>query len=297
MNAHHLAVRSGALAVAALCLLLAGLPGGQVGQERESAPVIVPECLVKPLDEVRLSSERGGILAELLVREGDRVAEGQLLARLKDDVPRALLATAEKEASSDVILRFAVKARDLAQVEYDRMLKANQLKPNAVPQLEVDRGRLALEKAQLEIEKAELDHQILLLKRDEAAAQLAACRVEAPFAGVVTRVLLSRGATVRQGDVILELVNTDRVRVEGAVPLAHVEAFRKGAEVSIEELPDPAAAPREARAFPGRIVFVDVTVRPVANTVRVCAEVDNPTNQLRPGLEARMLLPRKPARK
>jgi RND family efflux transporter MFP subunit len=297
MSQNRFLARTLLIPTATLCALLACWQEAAVTQERGAARVVVPDCLVKPLDEVRLSSERGGILSALLVREGDRVTEGQLLAQLKDDVAKAMLATAEKEASSDVVLRFAVKARDLARVEYERMLKANQLKPNAVSQLEVDRGRLALEKAELEIEKAELDHQVLALKRDEAAAQLGTYRIEAPFAGVVTRVLLSRGATVRQGDVVLELVNTDRVRVEGAVPLADLDAFQQGALVSVQEMPDAAGRALEGRTFPGRIVFVDVTVRPVANTVRICAEVENPGNALRAGLEARMVVPRQPARK
>ena len=51
-----------------------------------------------------------------------------------------------------------------------------------------------------------------VFKRNEAQAQLDTFSIRAPFAGVVTRVHRGKGEAVRQGDQVLELVSTQRVR-------------------------------------------------------------------------------------
>ena len=63
---------------------------------------------------------------------------------------------------------------------------------------------------------------------------------------------------------------------------------------------DPAAASRRAKAEPlaiekkrfrGKITFVDPQIQPVAETaVRIRAEFDNPTGELRPGLMVQMTI-------
>ena len=195
---------------------------------REPRTVEVDRCTVKLIDEVILSCERAGILGAVSVREGDRVTEGQLLATLKDDVARAALAVAEIEDSSDIDIRFAQNASEVAAVEYEKVQEANRRVPGTVPGVEVRRARLAADKTVLEIEKARHTHEVQVAKRDEAAAQLATYRIEAPFEGFVTRVHLSRGAAVRQGDPVIELVSTRKVRVEGYISVNKLTFVRPG---------------------------------------------------------------------
>jgi len=260
-------------------------PAGRPGRT-----IRVDRPLVVPLDEVVLSCERPGILWEVPVREGDTVSDGQLLAKLKDDVAKAALAVAEAEAASDVDIRYAQAATGVAQLEYERMQDANRRVAQAVPDVEVRKARLAAEKAALEIEKATQAREVHLLKRDEAAVQLETYRIEAPFDGFVSRVYLSRGASVKQGDPVIELVNTKKVRVEGYVAVGDLARVRRGSAVVVQL--DPAEAGKDAakQAYPGKVVFVDVKSTPAEHMVRVWAEVDNLDNTLRPGLTPTMTI-------
>lgn len=251
--------------------------------------VRVEKCHVKLMDEVVLSVERPGILGSVSVREGNEVHEGQNLAMLKDDVARAALAVAEGEAVSDVDIRYAQKAAEVAQVEYEKTAEANRRVPGAVPGLEVLRARLAADKTVLEVEKAEHTRSQNMLKRDEAAAQLSTYKLDAPFDGFITRVHFSKGASVKQGDAIVELVSTKKVRVEGNISLADALIVRPGAKVNVQlDLPPSAEGPKGT--FPGKLVFVDVKSTPVEQKVRVWAEVDNADNALRAGLTAVMTI-------
>jgi len=265
-------------------------PGAKEKAAREPRGIKVDRCTVKLIDEVLLSTERAGILGTVSVQEGAVVEEGQLLATLKDDVARATLVVAEIEAASDVDIRFAQNASEVAAVEYQKVQEANQRVPGTVPGVEVRRAKLAADKTLLEIEKAQHTHDVQLAKRDEAATQLASYRVEAPFAGIVTRLLLSRGAAVRQGDTVMELVSTKKVRVEGYVKLSDALLIEPGAPVSVTLEIAGADSPPARQSFTGKIMFVDVKATPVDHTVRVWAEVENPNNALRKDLNPVMTI-------
>jgi multidrug efflux pump subunit AcrA (membrane-fusion protein) len=108
-------------------------------------------------------------------------------------------------------------------------------------------------------------------------------------------VYLTKGASVKQGDQVIKLVSTRKVKVEGQVPLRDAALLRPGAKVSVQ-LASPEAAGAEAgKSYPGKLVFVDVETTPGSrSTVRVWAEVENHDNLLRAGLQAKMtILPSK----
>jgi RND family efflux transporter MFP subunit len=255
----------------------------------QTKPIEVDQCTIKPVDEVTLSFDRPGVIAFVKLREGDPVTEGQLIAGLQDEVAQAALAVAAKEAESDVDIRYAEKAGAVAEIEHRKALDANRY-VQAIPEVEVLRLKLAAEKTILELESARLRRAVNELKRDEAQVQLDTYRLKAPFTGVVTRVHRSKGEAVRQGDQVLELVNTKTVRVEGVVRIRDIWQVKPGCEVQVKlDLPG-IDHEIEKKSFPGRIVFVGVKAEPVNQTVRVWAEVDNPENVLRGGLLAKMTI-------
>lgn len=271
----------------------------------EGQPAAVPKvtrpipcagpCHVKPLDEAVLAFERPGILGAIEIREGDLVQTGQFLASLQDDVAKATLAVAEETAASDIDIRYAAAAADVAVTEVEKILAANKRTPGTVPDVDVQRARLNAVKTALEVEKAKHTRDLNVLKRDEAAAQLATYRVEAPFDGFVSRVHLTKGASVKQGDPVIKLVSTRQMKVEGDVTLRDAALIKPGAKVSVQLMLPDVAGGEAAKAYPGKLVFVDVEVKQLSNgSVRVWAEVDNLDGMLRAGLTATMtILPSK----
>lgn len=272
-----------------VCFVWKGSGQGQLKPvTKQPGPVIIPGCWIKLIDEAALSSERGGIIAKLDVREGTFVKSGEMVVGLKDDVARAMLATAEKEAESELEIELAKTMRDVAEAEHEKARDANLIQPKTITAIEVRRLKFAVERAEKEIEIAEYKHEIAKLKRDEAAAQLVTYHVDAPFDGIVTRVHRTAGEMAKQGEPIVEIASTRRVRVEGDIRLADVFRVKQGDPVTVHlDLPD-IELEAEKQAFPGKIVFVDVKAAPPTGVIRVWAEVENPENVLRAGLTARM---------
>ncbi len=261
---------------------------------RQIVPIALRKCRIKLKDQVTLASDRPGILAFVEPGEGDFVRGSQQIAGLKDEVAKAVLVIAEKKSQNDVNVRYSVKAAEVARAEHEKALFANLKLPGTIPDIEVLQLKLAAEKSLLQIEQARRELLIAGLDRDQAREELKTYSIVAPFDGVVTRVYKSKGEAVRQGDPILEMVSTRRVRVEGYVDISDVWAVKTGSAVKVKlEIPG-ADLPVEKETFEGRIVFVNVQVEPVTRQTRVWAEVINHDNILRTGLTATMtILPTK----
>lgn len=269
--------------------------GGNRVQLGGTEPIQLDRCRIQLQDHVTLASGQLGILEEVLPEEGDFVQRQDVIARLNDEVARAAWERAKKEASNDVEIRYAMKAAEVSNAEYAKALDANRRVPGAVPDIEVQRLKLAAEKGRLSVEQAQHRFLVAGLTAKEAEATLKTYSISAPFDGIVTRVFKKKGEAVRQGDPILELVSTDTVRVEAYLTTKDMHRVQRGDYVRVRlDIPD-VELDIEREAFEGRIVFVDPQVQPVTGQVRIWAEVHNRDNILRSGLTAVMVI--EPGRK
>lgn len=257
---------------------------------RESELVIPKNCRVRLIDRVTLASDRPGVVDFVEPREGDVVELGAKVAALRADVARAALAVAQKKTENDIEIRFSKKAAELADVEHQKALDTNRNVGKTIPDIEVRRLKLAAEKGALQIEQADHDHSLAKLALEQARAELDAHEVFAPFGGLVTKVHKLKGEAVRQGDPILDLVSTDRVRIEGDIDLSQVWQIRRGDPVTVRlDVPDYELN-EERLTFSGKVVFIDVLVNPVSGLVRIWAECENKDNILRDGLTTHMTI-------
>lgn len=245
--------------------------------------VTVFQCRVKLIDDVPLASERSGILEDV-VTEGTNVEVGQIVVRLKDHIARAALAVAERESENDIEVRFSRKATELAQMKYVRAVDANKAAPGAVSDLELRELRLAAEKSLLQLEQAEHHFLVAGLKRDEQREVLKAFRIQAPLSGTVTEVFRKPGEVVREGEPILRMVTTRRLRAEGYLTLDDAAAVQCGNPVDVQIEPGERGLSSPPASFVGRISFLDVKLEPVTQKVKFWAEVANRKNLLRDGM-------------
>lgn len=288
------------------CLIFLAATSGADEKSLSKSPtrqVRMEKCQIKLIQQVTLASDRTGILKRIEYKEGDSVANGKRVALIADEVAVATLAVAEKKATNEVEIEFAKVAKAAAEVEHDRLKDANERaarrdqetgrKPEessarSVSLLEIDKAKLAADKAGLQIQQAEHELAVNKLDRDVKAAELKTYQVLAEFDGTVTRVFKKRGEAVRQGDPIAEVVNTDRVRVQGRIKLEDLRFAKQGGRVRVRLSVEGLDLPEEKEVFEGKITFVDLTSDPILKTTHVYAEVENRNNILRAGLDADM---------
>lgn len=196
-------------------------------------------------DRVELMASLDGHIAERPVREGEHVAEGDLLVALADEDIDPVVARAESEVArldAEVEaeqVRFDSDGKALAreqellnnarsQLERMRSLVNRNLASRA--ELDADENDIARAQVTLVSRQGELDgHPARLAsleaQRRQAQAALSEARrdarrarVQAPFAGIVSQVQIAPGDRVRDGDPLLELIPLAGLEVRARVP-------------------------------------------------------------------------------
>jgi membrane fusion protein (multidrug efflux system) len=202
-------------------------------------------------ESVLVRPEIDGVVAAIAFDEGQEVAAGALLVRLRDEEQRARLAEAEAE-------------RILSQRAHER---AQQLAGEGV------------------LSAAELDR--MVAERDAARARIERTRVDverteirAPFAGVLGRRLVSPGDRVTRETALVQLDATERLKLVFTVPEVLVPAVHPGMPLTVTVAPWP------GEEFPGAVYFVAPSLDPQNRRLLLKAHVPNPARRLRPGLFA-----------
>lgn len=208
----------------------AAAPAGLITVELRIAPDYKTVAAVLTNRDVGDARARiGGTVQRLLVREGDRVRRGQLLAVVADQ--RLSLEAQAGNAGVAAAEALAERARgDLqrAQFLFERGVYA-QARMDAV---------------QAETRAAEAQLRAARAQAGAAGAVAGQGRVYAPADGRVTRLPIPQGAVVMPGDIVVAIATGARVlRIE--LPEGEASALREGQEIRI--ISDQDAAVRTAR--------------------------------------------------
>jgi RND family efflux transporter MFP subunit len=281
-------------------LLVALVAVASLTQALSAEEIQVSSVLIKLIEQVEVPAREAGVLADVMVREGEMVVAGAPLAQIEDadaqlDKRRAQweLVGASKQAESDVKVRFAKKSLEVAQAELRRAVESEKRLPQSVSQSELDQLRLMVQKTTLEIEQAQLEWDLAKTLREVKQNDLQIAehgiqqrRMTAALAGFVAQVNRRRGEWVQPGQTILRILRLDRLRAEGLVNAQAVNNELNGSSVKLTvQLNDQSPA-----EFTGKIVFVSPEIDPVNGQVRVWAEIENSGLQLRPGLHGSMVI-------
>lgn len=257
------------------------------------------------IHDVPAAAQETGLLEELLVEEGAEVKRGQLLARIDDRQAVLEKEAAERQreaamtkATNDTDVQFAIKSYELAKTEWADSVRINGRSPGTVGVSEIRRLALARDRAELQIMKSQLDMKVAKLNADTHQAAVDAAeekirrrRITAPFDGVVIDIQKQQKQWVTAGEAVMRVVRLDRLRVDGLVNAAELDANEvDGKQVSVFVT---LARGRTAK-LQGRIVFTNQLIQ-AGNRFRVRAEVENrrgPDGQwlLQPGKAVRTVV-------
>ena len=182
-----------------------------------SAAAETVDCTIQPSLRVDVTSSVDGILEEILVRPGDRVEKGQVLARLQSDVERTSLEIAKARAGN-----FA--ARESAESRHEfylsRLNRARELiDRQIIPFEELERAQTEFIIAENDLESALTDLKFAELEVLRTKALLELKTVRSPFDGILVQHYLDPGAFVGEQAAILELAKLDPLKVRAFVPV------------------------------------------------------------------------------
>jgi RND family efflux transporter MFP subunit len=210
----------------------------------------------------RLSSRVDGLVARVRTDAGARVKAGETLVEI--DATMAQLALKRVEAT-------AARARAQQQESQRLLAEAQRLAAEKhIPQttLETRAAEARLAEAEFVAADAALREQRELVRRHALIA---------PFDGVVTRKLTESGEWVTRGTAVLELVATDRVRLDVHAPQERFADITDDSEVRVT----PDALP--GTSFTGHIAARVPVSSQDTRTFLVRILIEDPKHRLPPG--------------
>jgi len=224
---------------------------GEEKKKEEAVPVEVTALERGPIEavlsfssnletenSVQVFSQAKRLVTELLVEEGDRVGEGEVLLRLQDEEQRSALAKVKSQLEK-------------AQREYERQkeLYAQQLI-----------SEQAFNDATYELDQLQISMQ-------DAERELSYTDVRAPIAGTVTERLVNLGDQVQIGQHLFDIVDFDSMVARIYVPEKHVQALHRGLPARLS------ARSGGAGEYVCKVKRIAPVVDPRTGTVKVTIDV------------------------
>ena len=230
----------------------------KVRVRRQQAERYVQEVVVRGRSEafrrVQVDAEVKGRVAEVVAARGDKVAEGDILARLsvKDRQARLDEATA------------LVKQRKL---EFEAASKLEQKGYKAAVQVAEKEAALAAARAALKQAKVELANTVL----------------RAPFDGVVESRAVEVGDYVEPGHDVARIVDLDPILMVGHVNEQQMGRLAVGVQGRARLVTGDTVT--------GTLRFVASVADPATRTFRIELQVDNPGERIPDGITAEVRVP------
>lgn len=238
------------------------------------------EGLIVPSRRVQLNAPMTGILAEVIVEEGDAVAQGQVLARMDDRLQQLTVEAARQRAASEADVQRTAATLAEMQIMLERAQEVYEA--DAASEWEVRRARLQRDQAKAEhqaaIEARELAQTNLKLEEQKLAQH----RVVAPFDGRVVRIEAEGGGTLTQRDPILSLVALDPLEAEIYMPVTLYGELKPNASYRLH-----AEAPIHAELV-GELIVLDPVIDSASRTFRCIFRIANPDSTLPAGATVRL---------
>lgn len=239
-------------------------------------PAAVLPGVTKAKDEVTIGTSFDTLLTEILVKEGQIVRAGEIVAVLDDRVTRAALRVSEAEATHNAQVLRARTIFDRTLETLTRTKAAAQSGAVNAEQLAEARNSHAIANADLRIAEEVLEKAELQLAMTRA--QLEELHLRSPFDAIVVRVNATPGEVLSPGEAIIELASLGSAVTDLYIPAAEGLALRRGDMVALET-----AAPISA-VIPAMVMYVERRVDPISMTCRVRFEFDAPEMSIPSGV-------------
>jgi membrane fusion protein (multidrug efflux system) len=213
---------------------------------------------VEALNDITISAEESGRIVRFLASKGQRVRQGEEIAKLEDDFLKAQVGE-------------ATAAAQLAQEEWERQRQLWEEDSVGTELMYLQR------KYQAEIAAARLDQLTSRLERTV---------IRSPIDGVFDDNFLELGEMAAPGAPVVRVVATDRVKVTAGVPERYARSVQRGDSVLVtfDIFPD--------REFAGRVDYVGASVDPSSRTFPIEILLNNPEGIMKPAMVANVRVQR-----
>jgi RND family efflux transporter MFP subunit len=215
--------------------------------------------------EATIRAEVAGPVVRTYVERGERVSNGQVLARIDDRAIR------DSYLSARAAVRTAQSASEVAKRNLSRT--QTLVDAGAVAESQLEDMRVAAQNAEGVLADAQA-------RLAGAEKQLRATEIRAPASGVVSERSVQAGDVVQPGTALFTVVDPSRMKLEASVPAERLGEISVGAAVEFTVNGYP------GRTFEGTVDRVSPVADPATGQVQIKVALPNSTGRLVGGLFA-----------
>jgi membrane fusion protein, multidrug efflux system len=221
---------------------------------------------LSPILQTTVKSRVSGDVSKVLVREGESVAQGQLLAQIE---------TADLQSRLDAQVAALEEARARLSIgEKNRENNLQLLHQKFISQNAFDTTQSTYEMNVAQMKSADAQLRIARKAMEDAA-------IRAPFASIVARRYANAGEKVGVDSALFALVDLGRMEIEAPAPASEIPAIKAGqaATFRVDGFGE--------RVFDGRVERINPTADQGSRAITLYISVANRDGALRGGMFAK----------
>ena len=219
-----------------------------------------------PLAQATIKSKTSGIVLESGLREGMKVSEGQVLARIDQADQSARVA--QQQAMLD-----EANAR-LALAQKNNQNSQALLKQNYISQNSYDTTQNSVALAQAAVKSAQAQLQL-------ARNALNDTQIRAPLSGIISKRHVQAGEKLSPDMPVYTIVNLQQLTLEAQVPASEIPRIKVGQDVQFK------VDGYQDRNFAGKVARISPTAEMGSRSMVVYISVDNADGALSGGMFAK----------
>ncbi|HSR69954.1 MAG TPA: efflux RND transporter periplasmic adaptor subunit [Acidobacteriota bacterium] len=246
--------------------------------ERQSiSRFLLSNTTLEPIREVVVVARLGALVTAILVEEGDRVREGQLLARLDDREIRN-----EHEQARIAVDQAEIRARQAevqAEQSQSNLQRSERLRSQKlISQQDYDQASLSARTERLAYEVARQEYEAAQARLEAAELQLEYTTIESSISGVVTERMIDVGDRLSANQEVFRVEDFTPMWARVFIPERDLKRVGLGqrALIEIEAFPE--------ESFTAAVKMINPRVDAQSGTVKVTLEVAASRGLLRPGM-------------
>ena len=243
-----------------------------------SGPIIVE-------NQVDVTAQREGVVAQILAETGMRVRAGQRLASLDN---RQLTADLEAARAKTRSMEFDLKNWEAeAKVLESDYARAQKLwDAQVITKEQLEHAKYKAESDQWDVKRVQ---ELLVNAQNSERSlelELEKTQIRAPFDGVVARRYVRAGESVVRDQRLFWVTAVAPLRVRVTLPARFIGQVKAGSKAWISSAEEVSSA-----RYPARVLQVSPVVDPSSDTIEVLAELSGAAAVLRPGMRANVHFP------
>jgi len=207
---------------------------------------------VETNQNVIIYPEYQGVLTRVLVKEGDKVRKGQVLARIDDG------------GLGNQLSQLKVQ-EELARTTFERQQRLWEQKIGS----------------EIQYLQAKANYEATSNSVKQLESQLGKTTVRAPFSGEIDHVITDQGTVVAPGQPLFRIVNLDNMYIKAEVPERYIKSVVPGKEVAI-------SLPMLDEEIGSKIRQTGNYINPNNRAFSVEVAVPNNNGNIKPNLTARL---------